>query len=84
VEDGEAGAALTWAREAVRWPGDDGKAAAVEQLGGGGTRARRGEEESGDWCGEDPTRASSFYRGQREVEALRTQWSGLEDASYLE
>jgi hypothetical protein len=27
VEDGEADEALTWAQEAVRWPGDDGKAA---------------------------------------------------------
>jgi hypothetical protein len=30
VEDSEAGEALSWAREAVRRPGDDGNAAAVE------------------------------------------------------
>jgi hypothetical protein len=63
VEDGEAGAALTRAREAVRRLGDDGKAAAAEELGGGGSRARRREEESGDGCGEDRARASAFYRG---------------------
>jgi hypothetical protein len=63
VEDGEAGAALTRAREAVRRLGDDGKAAAAEELGGGGARARRREEESGDGCGEDRARASAFYRG---------------------
>jgi hypothetical protein len=37
VEDSEAIAALTWAREAMRRPGDDGKAAAVEEIGGGGS-----------------------------------------------
>jgi hypothetical protein len=36
VEDGEAGVVLTRAREAVRQLGDDGKAAVVEELGGGG------------------------------------------------
>jgi hypothetical protein len=36
-EDGEAGAALTWASEAVRWPGNDGKLAVVERLEGGDT-----------------------------------------------
>jgi hypothetical protein len=63
VEDGEAGAALTRAREAVRRLGDDGKAVAAEELGGGGARAQRREEESGDGCGEDRARASAFYRG---------------------
>jgi hypothetical protein len=62
VEDGEASAALTRAREAMRWPGDDGKVAVAEELGGSGARARRGEEESGDGCGEDWVRASAFYR----------------------
>jgi hypothetical protein len=36
VEDGEAGVVLTRAREVVRHPGDDGKAAVVQELGGGG------------------------------------------------
>jgi hypothetical protein len=62
VEDGEASATFTRAREAMRWPGNDGKAVA-EELGGGGARAWRGEEESGDGCGEDRARASAFYRG---------------------
>jgi hypothetical protein len=48
VEDGEANVVLTWAREAVRWLGDDGKAAVVLELGGGDARAWRWEEESGD------------------------------------
>jgi hypothetical protein len=39
VEDGEASATLNQAREAVRWPSDDGNAAAVKELGGGGARA---------------------------------------------
>jgi hypothetical protein len=67
----------------VRWPGHDGKVVAAEELGGDGARARRGEEE----CGEDQLRASAFYRGRREAEALGTQWPvsmpGLEDTSYL-
>jgi hypothetical protein len=88
VEDGEADAALTRAREAVRWLSDDDKAAVVEELGGGGTRARRAEEENGDGCSERRARASAFYRGQREVEAPMTQWPasmpGLEDAGYSE
>jgi hypothetical protein len=88
LEDGEASAALTRAREAVRWPGDDGKATVVEELVGGGARARRGEEESRDECGEDRARASTFYRGLREAEAPRTQWPasmpGFEDVGYSE
>ena len=52
-EDGEAGATLTWAREALWWPGNDGKSAAGEELGGGGVGPRRREEEEGDECGED-------------------------------
>jgi hypothetical protein len=40
----------------------------VEELDGGGARAHRGEEESGDGCSKDRARASAFYRGQREVE----------------
>jgi hypothetical protein len=40
-------AALNWAREAVRRSGAECKAAVVEELGGGGTQAWRGEEESG-------------------------------------
>jgi hypothetical protein len=88
VEDGEANVMLTRAREAVRWLGDDDKAAAVEEPGGDGARARRGEEESGDGCGEDRARAPTFYRGQREVEALGTQslasMPGLADVSYSE
>jgi hypothetical protein len=86
VEDGDAGAALTQAREAVRRPGDGGKAAAVEELDGGGARAQRGEAESGDGCGKDRSRASAFYRGRREAEALGIQWPasmpGLEGADY--
>jgi hypothetical protein len=39
VENGEAGALLTRAREAVRRPGDDDKAATAKELGGGGARA---------------------------------------------
>jgi hypothetical protein len=78
--------ALTWAREAVRWPGDDGKAMVAEELGGGGTRARRGQEDSGDGCGEDRASVSTSYRGWREAEAPGIQWppsmSGLEDAGY--
>jgi hypothetical protein len=88
VEDGEAVVVLNRAREAMRWPGNDGKVAAEEELGGGGTQARRGEEESGDGCSEDRLRASAFYRGRREVEALGTQWpasmTGLEDVGYSE
>jgi hypothetical protein len=64
VEDGEAGAALTRAREAVGRSNDDGKAVAAEELGGGGSRAQRGEEERGDECGEGQVRASAFYRGR--------------------
>jgi hypothetical protein len=52
-EDGEAGATLTRAREALWWPGNDGKSAAGEELGGGGVGPRRREEEEGDECGED-------------------------------
>jgi hypothetical protein len=59
-EDGEASAALTQAREAARWLGNDGKSVSAEGLGGGAARARRGGEESGDGCGEDRTRASAF------------------------
>jgi hypothetical protein len=81
-------AALNWAREAVRRSGAECKAAVVEELGGGGTQARRGEEESGDGCSKDRLRASAFYRGRREVEALGTQWpasmTGLEDVGYSE
>jgi hypothetical protein len=83
VEDGEADAALTWAREAVRRPSDDGKAVMAEELGGGGSRAWRGEEESGDRCGEGRARTSAFYRaggrwrrrglnGRRQCRALKT------------
>jgi hypothetical protein len=36
VEDSEAGTVLTQAREVVRWPGNDGKAAVAEELSGGG------------------------------------------------
>jgi hypothetical protein len=39
--------ALNRAREAVRRLGADCKAAVVEELGGGGAQAWRGEEESG-------------------------------------
>jgi ribosomal protein L19E len=72
VEDDKAGATLTRAREAVKQLGDDGKAVAVEELGGGGARARRGEEESGDGCSEGQARAMAFYKGRREVEAPGT------------
>jgi hypothetical protein len=41
--------------------------------GGGGARARRGVE-SGDECGEDWARASTFYMGRREAEAPEIQW----------
>jgi hypothetical protein len=45
-------------------------------------------EESEDRSGEGRARASTFYRGRREVEALGTQWSmsmlGLEDVGYSE
>jgi hypothetical protein len=88
MEDSEAVAALTQAHEAVRWPGGDSKAAAVEKLGGGGARAQRGEEESRDGYNEDRVRASAFYRGRREVAALGTQWPAsipvLEDTGYSE
>jgi hypothetical protein len=88
VDDGEAGAALTRAREAVRWSGDDGKAVVVEEPGGGGAQARRGEEEGGDRCSEGRARAFSFFRGGREVDAPGTQWlasmPGLEDVGYSE
>jgi hypothetical protein len=40
MEDGETGEALTWAQEAVRRPGDDGKAVMAEEISGGGARAR--------------------------------------------
>jgi hypothetical protein len=72
----------------VRRPSDDGKVVEVEELGGGGARAQRGEEENRDGCGEGQVRASAFYRGQRVVETPGTQWSssmpGLEDAGYSE
>jgi hypothetical protein len=71
VEDSEAGAAHTWDREAVRQPGDDGKMAVAEELGGGGAQAQRGEEDSRDGCGKDRVRASASYRGWREVEVAR-------------
>jgi hypothetical protein len=71
-EDGVAGAALTRARVAVRRPGDDSKAVAAEELGGGGARAQRGEEDSGDGCVEDRARASAFYRGPRVASARDT------------
>jgi hypothetical protein len=71
VEDGEASAAHTWDREAVRQPGDDGKMAVAEELGGGGAQAQRGEEDSRDGCGKDRVRASASYRGWREVEVAR-------------
>jgi hypothetical protein len=87
VEDGEAGAALTRAQETVRQLGDDGKAAVVKELSGGGARARRGED-IGDRCGEGWVRASAFFRVWRELEAPGPQWSasmpGLEDAGYSE
>jgi hypothetical protein len=70
-----------------RWPGDDGKVAVVEELGGGGARAQRGEEERGDGCSKDRARVSAFYTGRREAEAPGIQWPtsmpGLEDAGYL-
>jgi hypothetical protein len=88
VEDDKVGAALTRAREAVRRSGDDGKAMAAEELDGGGARARRGEEESGDGCGDGRARALAFYRVRRQVEALGTQWpasiSDPKDAGYSE
>jgi hypothetical protein len=60
VEDDEASATFTRAREVMRWPGNDGKAVA-EELGGVGARAFKGaEEESGDGCTEDRARASAF------------------------
>jgi hypothetical protein len=40
MEDGETGEALTWAQEAVRRPGDDGKAVMAEEISGGGARSR--------------------------------------------
>jgi hypothetical protein len=86
MEDSEAGEVLTWAREAVRQPGDDSKVKVGEELGSGGDQARRGEEESGDGCYKGRVRASAFYRGQREVEVLGTQWlasmPGFEDDGY--
>jgi hypothetical protein len=88
VEDGEAGMALTRAREAVRRLGDDGKVAVVKELDGCGARAWRGEEDTGDGCGKGRARASAFYRVWRELEASGTQWPtsmpGLEDDSYSE
>jgi hypothetical protein len=78
VEDDEASAALTQAREAVRRLGDDGKAAVVKELSGGGARARRGEEDTRDGCGEGWARASAFYRVWRELEAPGTQWPALD------
>jgi hypothetical protein len=72
----------------VRWPGYNGQATVVVELGGGGAQAQRGEEESGDGCGKDRARASTFYRGRREAEAPGIQWlasmQGFEDARYLE
>ncbi len=53
----------------MRWPGDGGKAAAKEELGGGGAQARSVEGDSGDGCGEDQARASTSYSGWREAEA---------------
>jgi hypothetical protein len=50
----------------------------VEGLGGGDARTQRGGEESGDGCGEDRARASNFYRGRMEAEALRRlQWPAM-------
>jgi hypothetical protein len=50
----------------------------AEELGGGDAQAWRGGEENGDGCGEDQARASAFYRGRREAEALwRLQWSAM-------
>jgi hypothetical protein len=61
---------LTRARGAARRPSDDDEVAAGMKLGGGGARARRGEEDSGDWCGGGRARASAFYRGRREVDVV--------------
>jgi hypothetical protein len=49
-----------------------------EGLRGGDARAQRGGEESADGCGEDPVRASAFYRGWREAVAPeQPQWPAM-------
>jgi hypothetical protein len=87
-EHGEPGSGLTGARATSLQLGNGGEEAAVEAIGGGGARARRGEEESRDGCGEDWVRASASYRSRREAEAPGIQWlasmQGFEDARYLE
>jgi hypothetical protein len=62
--------------------GNDGKSTPVEELRGGDARTRRGGEESEDGCGEDRARASTFYRGWREVEVA--SMAGHEGASYTQ
>jgi hypothetical protein len=57
----------------------------VEELGGGEARARRGGEENGDGCGEDRVRASAFYGGRREAEALvAASMAGHEGTGYTQ
>jgi hypothetical protein len=53
----------------VSRPGDNGEATAGMKLDGGGARAQKGGEESGDWCGGGRARVSTFYKGWREAEA---------------
>jgi hypothetical protein len=51
---------------------------AAKEFGGGDARARRGGEENGDGCDEDRARASAFYRGRKEAEALGLlQWLAM-------
>jgi hypothetical protein len=75
-ERGARGARLGphWGASDVVATGQCIEEAAVEAIGGGGARARRGEEESRDGCGEDWVRASASYRGRREAEAPGIQW----------
>jgi hypothetical protein len=53
MEHGGPDGLLIGGRAAVRQLDDSGKVAAGRKLGGGGARARRGEEESGDGCNGD-------------------------------
>jgi hypothetical protein len=73
-DHGEPSSGLTGVRATSLQLGNGGEEAVVEAIGGGGARARRGEEESRDGCGEDWVRASASYRGRREAEAPGIQW----------
>jgi hypothetical protein len=65
VEHGGPILALTGARVAVWWPGDDNKAAAEKILGGGGAQYLGVGEKRGGGCGENRRRHLLFIGAVR-------------------